>query len=368
MARNTRSMKKSSSKTSNANIFHDENQQPITSPPKKKMTKQEKAEAKERARASMMPIKSPPNVNKAKNSPTKNVPKQKQVATPDIELSEKLQAIKIENEEKVKDEKTKTKGDAKVPIKSNENIKKKVETIPTVPQLDGFAKLLLVDLQHDNAKEVKLAIGNLWSAFDTSKPVPFSLEPSIKEQDILGAASFLVLAMYKWKGDLGIQHGTCRCLAAYATYSRYGRVALIKSGAIQAITIAMLDFPFNEWMQKIGCLALLHLSYPGMYDPMGIKDVREAWNTFVFNFNGIPLICNAIQVLEDVPDSLVHCAELLLNLVGIGSLSVEDIKSGVFKHKPNILLYDATQKHHKHYRLSKEGGQFAALFNNPEKE
>ena len=436
-----------SNKKKTTEVSHDENQAPSITSPSKKMTKQEKAEARARARASILPVKNEGDKTERKTAakpgakPKGGTPKKvttdnskdstienQSVVKDENELCEKLQETKIAEKvetsdtkstaEEVKPKVAATKkdttnkpprgfvfGSVETPNKDVEtsNTKPKAQEVKpkiaatkedtknmhrntnafafvngiaftfgsaeapskavAVPKLKGVGKLLLVDLQQENKMEVKIAVRDL-GALTTQHD---------KELNFLGAGSILVLALNKWSSSLNIQHNGWLFLSSYSLRSRAGAAAMIKGGAIEAIFNAMERFPSSPLFQGVGCRALMALSsFPGdepanpwgrvEYQYMTPSEWREAWHPFLHDFDGVSVIANAIRALENMPDALADCANLLSNLVVMDTSADESVKRQIREVGAQTLMYSAKQMHFKHHRLRKAAGALTEMF------
>ena len=358
--------------------------------PTRKMTKEEKAQARARAAEAMghggntkknpTPAKkktTPATTSKDKSPNTKATTAVK--FTMDIEeVTSKLQDVKIEKTtedvEQRNDESSQEKSTG-VGKNERESIFPEVEqrkqspvTKPIIQkEYNGIAKLLMVDLQSTNAATVADTMWNLNSYVEHG---------NVKEAEMLGTASSLILALQKWKANPTIQFYGCQCIRLYAHKSFLnGKATMIKYGGIEVLALAMKTFPENSSLQVEACRALLELASTeetsttkksmafSLPFPLSSSDQREAWSPFVFDHDGVGLVVHVMKMLHDSPDTLADCAYFLdkLLVLSVGA-NMEEVKNMIRTSRAPTIVFESTQKHLEHSSLKHAGKKLISHF------
>lgn len=364
----TRTRKTPTKKSSNTEV--DE----VMTSPSRKMTKEEKAQARARAAAAMghrgdTKKKATPAKKKTAAPTTSNNKSLNTKATTAVkvnqdieEVTSKMQGVQIKETTKDVEQRndkssSETNESASIFPKIEQRKQSPVRKPIIQKEYNGIAKILMVDLQSTNAATVAGAIWNLISYVERE---------NVKEADMLGTASSLILALQKWEGSYTVQFHGCQCMRIYAHNSFLtGKAALIKYGGIEVLTLAMKTFPENSSLQLEACRALLELAsnddtstenksirFSSQF-PLSPSDQREAWSPFVFDHGGVGLVVHAMKTLHDTPDTLADCASFLdkLLVLGVGA-NMEKVKNVIRTSKAPTIVFDAaTQKHLEHSGL-----------------
>lgn len=157
------------------------------------------------------------------------------------------------------------------------------------PQLEEIPKLIVVDMQKDNADDVAGAIKKLYDLLGTDDP------DSKKNQKLaigLGAATVVIGALRRWQMNEGVQKEGCGCLIRLAYNHCDGTSWIVQSGGVEALINAMKQFPDTSSVNSNASGGLRNL--------FNDTSVRESsGRRFVEDLKGLELLLEAMKTFPN---------------------------------------------------------------------
>jgi hypothetical protein len=186
--------------------------------------------------------------------------------------------------------------------------------------LDALPKLLLIDVWSHDRNRVLEALENIGAMCRSSDDDPIREQVAEKNRKIVievGGHLALVSIMRKWSDNREIQGEACFVLGAAGMDTGFSMSA-VGVGALEAVLMAMTNFPDSEVVQLYGCGALLVISV----------DNKKTATYLVTELNALSTIIAAMQRFPDSTDIEDLACQIFLALSEWDELKVTVVKSG----------------------------------------
>lgn len=219
--------------------------------------------------------------------------------------------------------------------------------------LEEIPKLLFVGLQQVDGLKAAVAMERLRDLVVGDSQRHTKNRDSLKS---LGGHGLIVAALQKNFDTPSFQMPALEVIGWLVNYKdkAIGQ-ALARSGALEAVTDAMVRYPYSDAMRECGCLAIHSLLWC-CSEKSGTAHAHG--RRFALELNGISLILDTMREFPKAAKVNFHAIQCLMHFLRYGSDAKEALKKG----RAVSLVATTIENHPKEKALQKVGEIFMADF------